>query len=222
MKRRLALLPIVVLFALTALAIRQTVSDIYTATAALDMASWLRPGYKREAEAVPDVIRRLDRAVSIVPENAWALEFLGSLQLETMRGATDPEIAVGAVRASRDSFRRVLRLRPTSPLGWTNLVAAKHFLGELDAEFFSALEQSIRNGRWEPQVQLFSLQVGLGAWDRATPAQREMILQIRDRAVQRDPGAANAIFHSYSRLELACDPKTATSPSGRPCPTPRK
>lgn len=196
-------------------------SDVYTAMAALDMASWQRPGFKREPDAVPLVVDRLERALTIVPDNAWALEFLGAMQFEIMRVATDPGVAIDMARASRDSYRRVIRLRPTSPAGWINLAVAKQSLGEIDDEFFLALANSTRFGPWEPPALLLGLQIGLGAWDRATPAQREMILQIRDRAVQRDVAAVNRITRDYSRPELACDPKTATSSSGRPCPKPR-
>lgn len=218
MKRRLAMLPIAVLCGLACLAARQTVSDVYTLTVALDVGSWQRPGVKRDADAVPQVLARLSRALAIVPENDWALEFHGAMQFETMRAATDPEVAIAAAGASRDSFRQILQLRPTSHVGWINLAAAKQSLGEIDNQFFAALERSARHGPWEPPALLLGLQLGLGAWDRATPAQRETILQIRDRAVQRDVGSVNRIAKDYSRPELACDPKTAISPSGRLCP----
>lgn len=221
MKRRLTLIPILVLGGLAAIAARQAASDVATNVAALEFESWSRPGYVRRPEVLPEVVSWLERALRISGSNAWALEYLGSMQFETMRGVTDPEMAVAAARASLESFRRVVRLRPTSPSGWINLAVAKQSLDEIDGEFFGALENSARYGPWEPPVLLLGLKAGLGAWDRATPAQRETILQIRDRAVQRDVGAVNTIARDYSRPELACDPKTAISPSGRPCPKPR-
>ena len=221
MMRGLALLLIAVLGGLSFLAARQTLSDFYTHTAALEIEAWSRPTFQRDADALPQVIERLERALAIAPHNAWALEFIGPMRFETMRRATDPLAAVAAARESHASFRRALQQRPTASQTWVNLALAKQSLGEIDAEFFTALEQSARHGPWEPPVLLLGLQLGLGAWDRASPAQREGILQMRDRAVRRDPGAVNRIARDYSRPELACDPKAPKSPDapgGQPCP----
>ncbi|MFA4968304.1 MAG: hypothetical protein WC540_01625 [Sulfuritalea sp.] len=220
MMRRLSVLLIAALCALSFLAARQTLSDFYTHTAALEIETWSRPGFRREEDALPQVIERLGRALAIAPDNAWALEFMGAMQFETVRGATDPQAAVAAVRKSRDSFRRALRQRPTASQTWVNLALAKQSLGELDGEFFAALEQSARYGPWEPPVLVIGLQLGLGAWDRASPAQREGILQMRDRAVQRDVASVNRIARDYNRPELTCDPKAPKSADGSPCPRP--
>lgn len=220
MRRGLSVLLIAVLCGLCFLAARQTLSDFYTHTAALEIEAWSRPGVGREADALPQVIERLGRALAIAPDNAWALEFMGVMQFHAVRNATDPQAAVAAARASLDSFRRALRQRPTASQTWVNLALAKQSLGEIDGEFFTALEQSARYGPWEPPVLLLGLQMGLGAWDRASPTQRELILRMRDRAVQRDVGSVNRIARDYSRPDLACDPKAPKSADGRPCPRP--
>lgn len=218
MMRGLAILLIAALCGLSFLTARQTLSDFYTHTAALEIEAWSRPSFQREADALPQVIERLERALALAPRNAWALEFMGPMQFETMRRATDPQIAVTAVRESHDSSRRTLQQRPTAPQNWVNLALAKLSLGEIDAGFFTALEQSARYGPWEPPVLLLGLQLGLGAWDRASHAQREGILQMRDRAVWRNPGAVNRIARDYSRPELACDPNASKGAGGQPCP----
>lgn len=218
--RRLAILLIAALCGLSLLAARQTLSDFYTHTAALDIEAWSRPGFRRDTDALPEVITRLERALEIAPSNAWALEFMGAMQFQTVRGATDPRAAVAAARASRDSFREALRQRPTAPQTWSNLALAKQSLGEIDEEFFTALEQSAHYGPWEPPVLLLGLQTGLGAWDSASQAQRELILGMRDRAVRLDPAAVNRIARDYNRPDLACDPKAPKSADGRPCPRP--
>lgn len=220
MMRSLSILPIAVLCGLSFLAARQTLSDYYSHTAALEIEAWSRPGFRREADALPQVIARLERALAIAPDNAWALEFLGAMQFKTVRGATDPLAAVATARASRDKFRGALRQRPTAAQTWANLALAKQSLGEIDDEFFTALEQSARYGPWEPPVLLLGLQTGLGAWDRASPAQRELILGMRDRAVQQNAALVNRIARDYSRPDLACAPKAPKSADGRPCPRP--
>lgn len=220
MMRSLSILPIAVLCGLSFLAARQTLSDFYTQTAALEIGAWSRPGFRRDADALPQVIARLERALAIAPDNAWALEFMGAMQFESVRGATDPLAAVAAVRDSHASIRRTLWQRPTASQTWANLAWAKQSLGEIDGEFFAALEQSVRYGPWEPPVLLLGLQMGLGAWDRASPAQRELILGMRDRAVRRDVASVNRIARDYNRPDLACDPKAPKSADGRPCPRP--
>lgn len=218
--RRLSMLPIAVLCGLSFLAARQALSDFYTHTAALEIAAWARPGFRRDADALPQVIERLKRALAIAPDNAWALEFMGAMQFETIRGSTDPQAAVTAVRDSHASFRRALWQRPTAAQIWGNLAWAKQSLGEIDGEFFAALELSARYGPWEPPVLLSGLQTGLGAWDMASPARRELILGMRDRAVLRDVAMVNRIARDYNRPDLACDPKAPKSADGKPCPRP--
>lgn len=218
--RSLSILLIAVLCGLSFLAARQALSDYYTHTSALEIEAWSRPGFRRDADALPQVIARLGRALAIAPDNAWALDFMGAMQFETIRGATDPQAAVAAARASRDSFRRALWQRPTAAQTWVNLALAKQSLGEIDGEFFAALEQSVRYGPWEPPVLLLGLQTGLGAWDRASPAQRELILGMRDRAARRDVASVNRIARDYSRPDLACDPKAPKLDDGKPCPRP--
>lgn len=220
MMRKLSLVPIAALCALFFLAARQTLSDFYTHTAALEIETWSRPGFRRDVDALPQIIERLERALQIAPSNAWALEFMGAMQFQTVRGATDPQVAVTAAHDSHASFRRSLRQRPTASQTWSNLALAKQSLGEIDDEFFAALEQSTRYGPWEPPVLSIGLQLGLGAWDRANPMQRESILQIRDRAVRRDPESVSRIVRDYNRPELACDPKAPKVTDGRPCPRP--
>ena len=117
--RRLSMLPIAVLCGLSFLAARQALSDFYTHTAALEIAAWARPGFRRDADALPQVIERLKRALAIAPDNAWALEFMGAMQFETIRGSTDPQAAVTAVRDSHASFRRALWQRPTAAPVWS-------------------------------------------------------------------------------------------------------
>lgn len=218
--RWLSALLIAALCALSFLAARQTLSDYYTHTATLEIEAWSRPGFRRDADALPQVVERLARALAIAPDNAWALEFMGAMQFETIRGTTDPQAAVAAARASRESFRRALRQRPTASQTWVNLALAKQSLEEIDDGFFIALEQSVRFGPWEPPVLLLGLQTGLGAWDRASPAQRELILGMRDRAVQQNVASVNRIARDYNRPELACEPKQPKSTAGRPCPLP--
>jgi len=220
MMRKLSILPIAVLCALSLIAARQTLSDFYTHTAVLEIEAWSRPGLKREADALPRVVERLGRALAIAPDNAWALEFMGAMQFETIRGATDPQVAVAAARASRDSYRRSVRLRPTAPRTWINLALAKQSLAEIDGEFFAALEQSAHYGPWEPAVLMLGLRMGLGSWSEASPAQRELILGMRDRAVQRNVAEVNRIVRDYNRPELACEPKAPKSADGMPCPRP--
>ncbi|MDP1612382.1 MAG: hypothetical protein Q8M11_15115 [Sulfuritalea sp.] len=220
MKRSLSILLIAVLCGLSFLAARQALSDFYTHTAALEIEAWSRAGFRRNADALPQVIERLGHALAIAPDNAWALEFIGAMQFQTIRGATDPQAAVAAARASRDSFRRALWQRPTASQTWVNLALAKQSLGEIDGEFFAALEQSVRYGPWDPPVLLLGLQTGLGAWDQASPAQRELILGMRDRAVQQNVALVNRIARDYNRPDLACDSRAPKSADGRPCPRP--
>ena len=45
-------------------------------------------------------------------------------------------------------------MRPGSPYVWASIALLKLRLGEMDAEFYGALERAARLGPWEPAVQI--------------------------------------------------------------------
>jgi hypothetical protein len=203
------------------LAARQGASDYYAHTVYLEIESWSQPGHKFRGDELPRAVGHIENSLDWMPRSAWALEQMGSLQLGVVQSATDPAMAVAAARASYRHFKLALAQRPTSPFAWANLARAKLFLGEADDEMFNALARTLDMGPWEMQPLLTALLVGLATWGKADAAQREMILSIRDRAVMRDADKVAEVAKGFNRLDLICDRKTGTSPSGRPCPRPR-
>ena len=199
-------------------AARQAASDLYAHTISVEIESWSRPGHKFRGDELPRAIASIEKSLAITPSSAWALEQMGALQFGRVRSATDPQIAVAAARAAYVNFKKALGQHPTSPFAWANLAMAKAYLGEIDAELFDALTRSAEFGPWEAPAQFTALLVGLGVWNQASPAQREMILAIRDRAVMRNADKVNEIAKGFNRLDLMCDRKTGKSPGGRSCP----
>lgn len=198
-------------------AARQAASDLYAHTISVEIDSWSQPGHKFHGDELPNAIASIEKSLAIAPSSAWALEEMGALQLGRVRSATDPQIAVAAARAAYVNFKKALGQHPTSPFAWGNLAMAKLYLGEIDAELFDALARSAEFGPWEAPAQFNALFVGLGLWNQASPAQREMILAIRDRAVMRNVDKVNEIAKGFNRVDLMCDKKTSKSPAGRPC-----
>jgi hypothetical protein len=199
-------------------AARQAAADSYANDVAIQIDSWSQPGRKFRGDELSRAIAGAARSLEIAPESAFALEEMGALQVSRLRSAVDPQVAVAAARAAHAYFKSSLLRRPSSPNAWANLALAKFYLVEIDAELFDALARSAEYGPWEPQSQLTALFVGLGVWNQASAAQREMILAIRDRAVLRSAEEVTEMAKGFNRPELGCAKNTPKSAGGRACP----
>ena len=121
-----------------------------------------------------------------------------------MHAATDPALAIAAVRSANAHFYMTLIERPASPFAWANLALSKLYLDELDDELFAALRRADELGPWEPEVQQSVLFVGLAAWHKLGTAQQAAMVRTLERAVQRNATKVTEIVKSFSRLDLLC------------------
>ena len=78
-------------------------------------------------------------SLGYAPDNPWALEGLGALDLSRMRASRMPRQALAATRDAHARFRQALLQRPTSPFLWANLALTKLYLDEIDGELRSEL-----------------------------------------------------------------------------------
>ena len=143
-------------------------------------------------------------SLEFAPENPWALEGLGSLDLAKMRASRIPRDALAVTRDAHARFRQALVQRPTSAFLWANLALAKLYLDEIDDELLGALRQADELGPWEAAVQETTLFVGLAAWHDLDPALQQAIARTAERGASRNAQKMFEIVNSYRRLDLIC------------------
>ena len=143
-------------------------------------------------------------SLEYTPDNPWALEGAGALDLAKMRASRIPREAHAAARESRARFRQALLQRPTSPFLWANLALSKLYLDEIDSEMLTALRHANELGPWEPSVQQTVLFVGLAVWPDLDPGMQQTLVRTIERGASRNLVKMFEIAKSYTRFDLVC------------------
>jgi cytochrome c-type biogenesis protein CcmH/NrfG len=96
----------------------------------------------------------LQRVQRLDPDNpAYAETLARWYERYSLRLPPSSGVAAAYLEQSAVHLRRALVSRPGSPYAWASLAAVKLRLGQLDAEFHTALQNAQRFGPWEPGVQ---------------------------------------------------------------------
>jgi len=143
-------------------------------------------------------------SLEFAPDNPWALEGLGSLDLARMRASRIPRDALAVTRDAHARFRQALVQRPTSAFLWANLALAKLYLDEIDDELLGALRHADELGPWEADVQQTTLFVGLAVWRDLDPPLQQALARTVERGASRNTQKMFEIVNSYARFDLIC------------------
>lgn len=146
----------------------------------------------------------LHRWQELDPHDPEVAEWLGDHYTITARNAPTPEAVAVEWRAAHEQYSKAVVLRPTSPYAWANRAWARYHLGLLDAEFYAALDNAIRLGPWEREVQLVVVDLGLGLWPVMSPELRVKILGMVQRGQRRYAQNMIDIATRYGRLAEVC------------------
>jgi polysaccharide biosynthesis protein VpsP len=169
----------------------------------------------------------LERAAALAPSNPLYVEELGRLfeQRAVQAYPRDPAARAlpGEARAllerSRAQFRRAASMRPGSPYAWSSLALVKFRLGEMDFEFYGALERAARFGPWEPAVQLALADIGLAGWRWLALPGKLAVLGAIERAMKRQDGEIGRLAKLHPDSAAFCaDPLVRARGLLRHCP----
>jgi hypothetical protein len=105
---------------------------------------------------------------------------------------------------SLGGWREAARMRPGSPYAWASIALVKLRLGQMDDEFYGALERAAQFGPWEPPVQIAIADAGLAAWRRLAPAAKELVIADLERALLRQAPEVRRIATAHRTLPLVC------------------
>lgn len=172
-----------------------------------EVERWSTPPRPRSMGEINRVARFFTDSLEFAPDNPWALERLGALDLARMRQSKIQTQALAYAWAARLRYRQALRQRPTSPFLWANLALSKLYLDEFDDEFFTALRQADLLGPWEPDTQQTVLYVGLAAWDRLDATLQKGVVALLRRGAVRNAAKMLEIVKSFGRWDLVCSLK---------------
>ena len=202
---RAAYMALFILLALIAAqCVRMGMADLLVQTGQFEVDRQTSASAKPGMAQVSGTLRFFTESLEYIPDNPWALEGAGAMDLAKMRASRIPREARAAARDARARFRLALVQRPTSPFLWANLALSKLYLDEIDNELFSALRHADELGPWEPSVQQTILFVGLAVWRDLDPGLRQTLQQTIRRGAARNSGKMFEIVKSYARFDLVC------------------
>jgi hypothetical protein len=141
----------------------------------------------------------LREALDFEPSNPLYVEQFARTQEMTASPASPAALAESLAR-----WREAALMRPGSPYAWASIALLKLRLGELDAEFYGALERAAQFGPWEPQVQIAIADAGLAAWRRLAPPAKALVIADLERALLRQAPEVRRIATAHRTLPLVC------------------
>lgn len=146
-----------------------------------------------EAGEIAEARASLREALDFEPSNPLFVEQFA--RTEEMKAAFSQSLA---------GWREAARMRPGSPYAWASIALLKLRLGEMDAEFYGALERAARLGPWEEPVQIAIADAGLAVWRRLAPPARALVIADLERALLRHAPEIRRIANAHGTLPLVC------------------
>lgn len=166
------------------------------------------PGADRRLQPVPDP--RLAQAAGAY---AWAVRLdpldpdhrQGLARVLELRAARLPPGGAetrALLHQALALYRGAALDRPSWPYTWLALARVKARLGELDADFDSALGSASRLGPWDPRLQALLLELVLPLWDLLGPESRDLASTALQRGVSARPAEVLKIAVRAGRADL--------------------
>lgn len=167
-----------------------------------DMESrWARNGALSVSTDWQMVHDALEQAARWDAKNPAIAEQMG--QLWGMRANSGDATDMPYARAVQYLSQAAI-LRPVSPYTWANLAWVKYQLGEVDNIFYTALENAIKMGPWEREVQMAVVDLGLALWDEMPSHLQPLVWQIVQNGLQRYSMEISRIAIRRGRQSMVC------------------
>ncbi len=180
-------------------------ADIYYRPALNEIRSWISGKTQIDGESWDRLRLNLTKAQQLDPTNPYIHE-----NLAIAYEGQFSKVAPGDIKAEADREKALahyltsVSLRPTWPYAWNNIMVVKFRLDEFDEEFFTAFYNSERLGTWEPYVQRMLVDVGLMNWLEFPAIERNYILEIVSRSLQKQPEKTLEIVNKNGLLDVIC------------------
>ena len=160
------------------------------------------PADAREVASLADALFLL--AQQLEPGNPDIPEQLGGLYALKVRNGGAGGIIGNQGAKALEQFSSAVVMRPSSPYAWANLARIKYDQGQVDDIFYRALDNAMRLGPWERDVQFAVVDLGFALWDKAPTALRPRILSVVQNGLTRDAAQMLVIAQRHGRLAEVC------------------
>lgn len=180
-------------------------ADVYYRPAMNQLKSWSLGKVELESKDWDELRISLYKAHELDPNSPEIHERL-ALAIEgrfSNAPANDAEAEVYR-KLALEHYRQSVKLRPVWPYAWNKLTVVKYRLGQIDDEFYEALHNAERLGRWEPIIQRMVIEVGLINWLVFSESERAFVLETLSRALEKQPLEALKLVNKHGLLDIIC------------------
>ena len=211
-KKIMLSLTILVLCGLIFLVGQLGLADIYAHKSYRTLKTWQLAPYVMEDAKWDKIKNNLQHALVYDPGNP---ELMMATGLAYEGRYAEKAVQLPEAKADRGEalayYRQSVALRPGWPYGWIDLALVKYRLGELDQEFYDALNTADELGPWEPGVQRVIIDIGLHGWNHIDDATHTLVLNTIKKAVihsdKKHVDTILGILKKYRVLYYACSVK---------------
>lgn len=187
------------------LAICWGIADVYYRPAMNQLRDWAKGNIELEINDWENLRIKLNKALSFDPDNPDIHENL-ALAIEGRYSKAIPGDAEAEVfrELALNHYRESIKLRPVWPYSWSNLALVKYRLRRIDDEFFLALHNAEKLGRWEPAIQRMVTDIGLSLWLKLSEQQRIFIWKAITHSLEKQPKETLEIVKKHGYLDIVC------------------
>jgi hypothetical protein len=164
-----------------------------------------RDKHPLEADELASAQASLAEALALEPANPMFVEQRARIdEMQALRLPSGGAAARAGLMEALAGFRAAVLMRPGSPYAWASIALLKLRLGEMDAEFYGALERAARLGPWEPPVQIAIADAGLAAWRFLAPPAKTLVTAALERGLLREAPEIRRLAKAHGTLPLVC------------------
>jgi len=173
--RRLAALPaLLLLLGATVFVLREGLAEWHAIQANQRLGQW-ESGRPLASMSAWEIEQDLRRAVALSPRNGDHRESLGTLFFaRAIQEGRPPGEMMRDLDTAVGHYREAAVRTTVSGYSWGNLMIAKHYAGQIDPEFYTAMRNAVRFAPLEAPVQLMVLGAVLPRWDQLSGEARSL------------------------------------------------
>ena len=169
------------------------------------MNKWSKKPNSLDLESWQKAQQYLSSALGYSANNSEYLALQGNLyEWRALIKNREPAEKINDYKTALDYYRRALHLRPAFAYYWANIAVVKSMLGEVDQEFYQAVDRSLALGAWEPGVQLKIADATLGVWYLLDENGWTMMLENVEKGLQSNPEAMMNLAKKYQVFRQLC------------------
>ena len=203
-KKYLMLFPVILLALTFIISGKYMIADIYKEKTLYKLNQWEKYESQINLNSWNQTEKNISKAILLDPDNPGYYLIMGHIEQWKVKLISNKQEQAKQFRQALSYYHKTTLMRPTWPYAWSNMFIVMAKLGEIDNDFWFAVDNSIKMGEWEEDIHLDVVDVGLNIWNDINLARRKVIINSIYIAAQTNPVELFAILKKYNQEKLIC------------------